>query len=78
MLRFKSLGSGSGGNSTLVQALGRVPFRMLIDCGLGIRQLSLRLGQAGVEPEDIQAIFDGAAKLGIFTDLGHATTTSGC
>lgn len=57
MLRFKSLGSGSGGNATLVQALGRVPFRMLIDCGLGIRQLSLRLGEAGVEPEDIQAIF---------------------
>ena len=73
MLRFRSLGSGSGGNATLVQALGLVPFRMLIDCGLGIRQLSLRLGEAGIEPEDIQAIFDGAAKLGILTDLGHAT-----
>lgn len=40
-----------------MQALGRVPFGRLIDCGLGIRQLSLRLGEAGVEPEDIQAIF---------------------
>ena len=78
MLRFKSLGSGSGGNATLVQALGLVPFCRLIDCGLGIRQLSLPLGEAGVEPKDIQAIFDDAAELGILTNLGHATTSLGC
>lgn len=57
MLRFRSLGSGSGGNATLVEATGLVPFRMLIDCGLGIRQLALRLGEAGLQPEDIHAVF---------------------
>ena len=57
MLRFRSLGSGSGGNSTLVEATGLVPFRMLIDCGLGIRQLALRLGEAGLQAEDIHAVF---------------------
>ncbi len=57
MLRFRSLGSGSGGNATLVEATGLVPFRMLIDCGLGIRQLALRLGQAGLKTEDIHAVF---------------------
>ena len=56
MLRFKSLGSGSSGNATLVEALGLIPFRLLIDCGLGIRQLSLRLGESGLMPEDIDAI----------------------
>lgn len=57
MLRFKSLGSGSGGNSTLVEACGLVPFRILIDCGLGIRKLALRLDEAGLRPEDIHAVF---------------------
>jgi phosphoribosyl 1,2-cyclic phosphodiesterase len=57
VLRFKSLGSGSTGNCTLVEASGLLPFRMLVDCGLGIRQLALRLGQAGLQPEDIHAIF---------------------
>jgi phosphoribosyl 1,2-cyclic phosphodiesterase len=57
VLRFKSLGSGSGGNSTLVEATGLVPFRMLIDCGLGIRQLALRLGEAGLQAQDIHAVF---------------------
>ncbi|CAN5437681.1 MBL fold metallo-hydrolase [soil metagenome] len=57
MLRFRSLGSGSGGNSTLVEACGLLPFRILIDCGLGIRQLALRLAESGLQPEDINAIF---------------------
>lgn len=57
MLRFRSLGSGSGGNSTLVEACGLVPFRMLIDCGLGIRQLALRLAESGLQSEDIDAVF---------------------
>ena len=30
---------------------------MLIDCGLGIRQLVFRLGEAGLQPEDIHAVF---------------------
>lgn len=58
MIRFKSLGSGSSGNATVVQ--GRDETRMahvLVDCGLGIRQLDTRLGQAGMLAEQIDAIF---------------------
>lgn len=57
MLRFKSLGSGSSGNATLVEAMGFSPFRLLIDCGLGLKQLQIRLAQAGLLPGDIHAIF---------------------
>ena len=57
MLRFKSLGSGSAGNATLVEAAGVVPLRVLIDCGLGLRQLQYRLGEAGLEAQDIDAVF---------------------
>lgn len=57
MLRFRSLGSGSSGNVTLVEASGIFAFRLLIDCGLGIRQLATRLGEAGLQTQDIDAIF---------------------
>ena len=57
MLRFKSLGSGSTGNATLIEASGLHPVRVLVDCGLGIRQLSGRLAQAGLADADIDAIF---------------------
>lgn len=57
MLRFKSLGSGSSGNATLVETGGPRPFRLMIDCGLGIKQLQLRLGQAGLAVSDINAVF---------------------
>lgn len=57
MLRFKSLGSGSTGNATLVEAAGLQPRRLLVDCGLGLRQLSVRLAQAGLADSDIDAIF---------------------
>ena len=46
MLRFKNLGSGSTGNATLVEASGIRSTRLLVDCGLGIKQLSLRLAEA--------------------------------
>lgn len=58
MIRFKSLGSGSTGNATVVQV--RTEHRtthLLVDCGLGIRQLDKRLGQAGMLAEQIDAIF---------------------
>ena len=57
MLRFKNLGSGSSGNATLIEAGRIAPVRVLVDCGLGIRQLACRLGDAGLEPQDIHAIF---------------------
>lgn len=57
MLRFKSLGSGSSGNSTLVEATGLSTARVLVDCGLGLKHLMHRLTQAGVEPEGIHAVF---------------------
>lgn len=58
MLRFKSLGSGSSGNATVVQAReGTRVTHLLIDCGLGIRELRKRLGQAGMLAEQVDAIF---------------------
>jgi phosphoribosyl 1,2-cyclic phosphodiesterase len=57
VLRFKSLGSGSTGNATLIEAGGPPAFRLLVDCGLGIRQLSSRLAEAGLADSDINAIF---------------------
>ena len=57
MLRFKSLGSGSTGNATLVEVTSRRPLRLLVDCGLGQKQLSARLAGAGLADEDIDAIF---------------------
>jgi len=57
VLRFKSLGSGSTGNATLIEAGGPPAFRLLVDCGLGVRQLSARLAEAGLADSDIDAIF---------------------
>jgi phosphoribosyl 1,2-cyclic phosphodiesterase len=57
MLRFKSLGSGSSGNATVVEAMGMAPLRVLVDCGLGLKHLLYRLGEAGLQPEDIHAVF---------------------
>ena len=57
MLRFKNLGSGSTGNATLVQANGIRRVQALIDCGLGLKQLSDRLQQAGLDEQPLDAIF---------------------
>jgi phosphoribosyl 1,2-cyclic phosphodiesterase len=58
VLRFKSLGSGSSGNATVVQARsGTKTSHLLVDCGLGIRELDRRLGEAGMLAEQIDAIF---------------------
>lgn len=58
MLRFRSLGSGSTGNATLVEARcnGRVT-RLLVDCGFGLRHLDGRLARAGLAAGDIDAVF---------------------
>ena len=59
MLRFRSLASGSSGNATLVEARAGsgTPTRVLVDCGLGLRQLASRLAAAGLALGDIDAIF---------------------
>ena len=57
VLRFRSLGSGSTGNATLVEAGGPRPTRLLIDCGLGPRVLAQRLAATGLHPEDLDGIF---------------------
>ena len=61
-LQFKSLCSGSKGNATLIQATcgkgSHASSHVLVDCGLSLRQMCLRLQQAGVQPEQISAIFN--------------------
>jgi phosphoribosyl 1,2-cyclic phosphodiesterase len=58
VLRFRSLGSGSTGNATLVEATsGGRRSRLLIDCGFGLKHLDVRLARAGLAACDIDAIF---------------------
>ncbi len=58
MLRFKNLGSGSTGNATLVETVGLRGTRLLVDCGLGVKQLSLRLAEAATsEAATLDAMF---------------------
>jgi len=60
VLRFTSLGSGSSGNATLVEACpgdGALATRVLIDCGLGPRRLAIRLAERGLLVTDLDAVF---------------------
>ncbi|MEP6722237.1 MAG: MBL fold metallo-hydrolase [Variovorax sp.] len=58
MLRFRSLGSGSTGNATLVEATsGGRTTRLLVDCGFGLKHLDARLGRAGLMASQIDAVF---------------------
>lgn len=49
-MRFASLGSGSRGNGTVVQA-GETT--LLIDCGFGLRDAAARLARLGLHPSDL-------------------------
>lgn len=53
-LRFRVLGSGSSGNATLVESGAS---RILIDAGLGSRELAERLQSAGVDPASLEAVY---------------------
>ena len=54
MLRFRNLASGSSGNATVVEGrTGTQVRRLLVDCGLGIRQLQARLHLAGLALEQL-------------------------
>ncbi len=58
MLRFASLGSGSGGNGLVVEAgEGAARVRVLIDNGFGPGPFLHRLGRCGLAPGDLAAIF---------------------
>ncbi|MEO7152557.1 MAG: MBL fold metallo-hydrolase [Burkholderiaceae bacterium] len=58
MIRFRSLGSGSSGNATLVEAGdGGHTTRLLVDCGFTQRELAQRLAASGLAAEDLDAIF---------------------
>jgi len=52
-MRFAVLGSGSGGNSALVECGG---IRLLIDAGLSAKQLNLRLAQLDIDPSSLAGI----------------------
>ena len=52
-IRFASLGSGSGGNGTVVQGGGTT---VLVDCGFSVKQTTGRLKALGVAVETITGI----------------------
>lgn len=57
-MRFRSLGSGSGGNALLIESRdGARVTRVLVDCGFTIKEAVARLASAGLEPGDLDAIF---------------------
>ena len=83
MLRFASLASGSKGNCLVAEASGT---RVLIDCGLALRDTERRLARLGLEPGAIRAIlvthehgdhasgaFDFAAAHGTEICMTHGT-----
>ena len=57
-MRFCSLGSGSAGNATLVEAhSGVTTSRVLIDCGFSLRELTTRLARVDLACDDLDAVF---------------------
>ncbi len=86
-MRFASLGSGSKGNATLVQAGDTL---VMIDCGFSAREATRRMSRLGVAPEQLQGILvthehsdhcSGVARLSrqhaIPVYLTHGTAASG-
>jgi len=53
-IKVASLGSGSSGNSTLIE-FGELNF--LVDIGFSYKQLSSKLQKLGKKPEDVNAVF---------------------
>jgi len=52
-VKFVVLGSGSGGNASVIEAGGT---RILVDAGFSAKQLLLRLDRAGIAPGSLDAI----------------------
>jgi phosphoribosyl 1,2-cyclic phosphodiesterase len=53
MIRFASLGSGSGGNALVIEA-GKT--RLMLDCGMPVRETERRLERLGLQPADLAGI----------------------
>lgn len=53
-MRVSSLGSGSKGNATLIEA---GEHQVLVDCGFGLKEAEGRLRARGVEPGSLSGIF---------------------
>ena len=82
-MRFASLGSGSGGNALVVEAGAT---RLLVDCGLGLREVERRLGRLGLEAggfaavlvthehsDHLDGVFPFARRHGVRVHLTHGT-----
>ncbi len=82
-MRFASLGSGSRGNSLIVDAGDT---KLLLDCGFSVRATAEKLGRLSVAPEDITGIlvthehsdhiagvFKFASRFGVPVYLTHGT-----
>ncbi len=58
MIRFCSLGSGSSGNATVVEATtGITTTRLLVDAGMSLREVESRLARVGLSGSDLDAVF---------------------
>lgn len=56
-MRFASLGSGSSGNATLIEAgQGRGKTCVMLDCGFSIKQVIKRLERLGYQPSELSAL----------------------
>jgi phosphoribosyl 1,2-cyclic phosphodiesterase len=85
-MRFSSLGSGSRGNSLIVDAGDT---KLLLDCGFSARATTEKLGRLGVSPDDISGllvthehsdhiagVFRFAGRFGIPVYLTHGTLSA--
>jgi phosphoribosyl 1,2-cyclic phosphodiesterase len=58
VIRFRSIGSGSGGNATVIEASsGITTTRLLVDAGFSLKELDTRLARAGLAASDLDAVF---------------------
>jgi len=82
-MRFASLGSGSAGNSMVIE---QASTRLLLDCGFSVKETIARLARLALAPEDMtgilvthehddhaKGVFKLAAKLNIPVWLSHGT-----
>ena len=72
-MRFCSLGSGSGGNATLIEAIqGSTSTRVRGEAGFSVRELVKRLERAGCAPDDVDDLVDPASWFDALRKGAHA------